>query len=192
MSEMVIDTRRAIGNETVQVSRSDLFVVFMLATGHKPDPEGLTPFALERIAKAIGGCDEPEPKAVEVAERDPFDAFWEMYPRRIGKLAARKAFDKAAKDVGAPTVLRGAWDFHQHWKGQPKSRMKFIPHPATWLNQGRWDDELDAEVEHSSGSKVDATRANLTDAARQIEGGAMGFAERMAAAKQAILEAGDR
>ena len=67
---------------------------------------------------------------------DEFDAWYALYPRKVAKGAARKAYAKAIKlasqDVlcAAVTALAG--------KGTEK---QFIPYPATWLNQERWLDE---------------------------------------------------
>jgi DNA-binding transcriptional regulator YhcF (GntR family) len=66
-----------------------------------------------------------------------FDAFWDVYPRRAGKQAARKAWDKAVKVTPAVIVLAGAAAF----RDDPNREDEFTPHPATWLNQGRWDDD---------------------------------------------------
>jgi hypothetical protein len=69
---------------------------------------------------------------------EPFELFWSVYPRRVGKTAALKAFDKAVKTVGLDTVLQGV----QRLADDPNLPDKqYIPHPATWLNEGRWDDE---------------------------------------------------
>jgi hypothetical protein len=73
--------------------------------------------------------------------RDGFDAFWSEYPRKVGKAAARKAYTKVARSVMPETLLtalRGQISSPQ-WL---KEGGQFIPHPATWLNQGRWEDEL--------------------------------------------------
>jgi uncharacterized protein YdaU (DUF1376 family) len=71
-----------------------------------------------------------------------FVAFWACYPKRIGKGAAEKAFQNAgvdndllAKIVQALKVQRES----DQWK---KDGGQFIPHPATWLNQKRWEDEV--------------------------------------------------
>lgn len=69
---------------------------------------------------------------------DPFDTFWELYPRRPrdGKANARKAFDKAGLSV---TVLSGlhAWLDIGAFNTDPK----YIPHASTWLNQKCYLDE---------------------------------------------------
>ena len=72
-----------------------------------------------------------------------FEIFWKAYPKKVGKQAARKAFDKIPVSVYpklVPAVLAqlNSWQ----WK---KEDGRYIPNPATWLNQGRWDDEIQAE-----------------------------------------------
>jgi hypothetical protein len=67
-----------------------------------------------------------------------FEQFWEAYPRRIGKAAAEKAYARAVKIKDRETLLKAASIFATQRKGKD---VQFTPHPATWLNQGRWDDE---------------------------------------------------
>ena len=71
---------------------------------------------------------------------DQFDVFWEKYPRKVGKKAARKAWEKLNHDerMRAIEVI----DHHTQvwWKeGRASSH---LPHAATWLNGERWDDEI--------------------------------------------------
>lgn len=67
-----------------------------------------------------------------------FAEFWEIYPRKSGKAAAKKSFAKAYKQANGEVVL-GA----RRYATDPNLPFdkNFIPHPATWLNQGRWEDE---------------------------------------------------
>jgi len=67
-----------------------------------------------------------------------FDHFWSQYPRKVGKEAARKAFAKAMKKTTADKVMSGVEDLRIRVAGKDQ---QFTPHPATWLNEGRWDDE---------------------------------------------------
>ena len=70
-----------------------------------------------------------------------FDEFWSEYPRKVGKKDARKAFDKALKTTDAGTMIRAV--IAQKQSGQwLRENGRYIPNPATWLNQGRWDDEI--------------------------------------------------
>jgi hypothetical protein len=66
-----------------------------------------------------------------------FAEFWSIYPRKVGKKAAAKAYRSALKTTDAETVIKGASRF----RADPNREDQFTPHPATWLNQGRWDDE---------------------------------------------------
>lgn len=66
-----------------------------------------------------------------------FDAFWDEYPRRVGKQAAIKAWTKAVKHTTPAALLDGALRLAQ----DPNREDQFTPHPATWLNEGRWEDD---------------------------------------------------
>jgi hypothetical protein len=96
-----------------------------------------------------------------------FSEFWQVYPRRSGKQAAKKAFVIACKQVGVDVVLDGARRFAK----DPYLPVKqFIPHPATWLNQGRWDDEPLPPRELTPEEKAEKARIkNELDRQRAIE-----------------------
>ena len=72
---------------------------------------------------------------------DSFNTFWKEYPRKVGKGAARKSFEKAMKKADLKTILDAVKAQRQspQWT---KDDGQFIPHPATWLNQERWADEV--------------------------------------------------
>jgi hypothetical protein len=75
-------------------------------------------------------------KTKEIEEQ--FDFFWSIYPRRTGKQAAKASFEKAVKAVGLDKVMDGV----RALANDPNlPAEQFIPNPATWLNQGRWDDD---------------------------------------------------
>ena len=69
-----------------------------------------------------------------------FDAFWKDYPRKIGKEAARKAFAKALRLTDFAKIMEGVVTLRMEVAGKDP---KFTPHAATWLNAGRWDDEVE-------------------------------------------------
>lgn len=72
---------------------------------------------------------------------DGFDDFWAAFPRREGKRKAEQAYAAALKRGAEPAQLLSATrryaELTRH--GEPR----FIAHPSTWLNQGRYDDEPD-------------------------------------------------
>lgn len=83
---------------------------------------------------------EPQDSGGGMARADDFEEFWRSYPRRVGKLAAQKAYIKARQTgVTQQQLLDG---IARYMKGKPQ--YADFCHPATWLNQGRWEDEYDA------------------------------------------------
>jgi len=69
-----------------------------------------------------------------------FAEFWERYPRRIGKAAARKAYAKALKAGTHDDIMFG---LSQQMPSLASREQQYIPHPSTWLTQERWNDEPD-------------------------------------------------
>lgn len=67
-----------------------------------------------------------------------FDQFWDVYPRREGKAAAKVKFATARKrGIALSVILAGA----ERYRDDPNREPQYTAHPSTWLNQGRWDDE---------------------------------------------------
>jgi len=76
-----------------------------------------------------------------------FDRFWSAYPRKVGKAAARKAWSRAHPDLEA-VLAALVWQVRsEEWN---RESGRFIPHPATWINQGRWDDDPTVQVSPST------------------------------------------
>jgi hypothetical protein len=73
------------------------------------------------------------------ATSDPFEEFWAAYPKKRGKLAAKKAWQ--ARKPPLPKVLEtlAAFKVSPEWR---KDNGRFIPYPASWLTRGGWEDEL--------------------------------------------------
>jgi hypothetical protein len=109
-----------------------------------------------------------------------FGQFWLVYPRKRARLEAFKSFKRIAPNeetlaqiiIGVMRYIRsGEW-----------SDPKFIPYPATFLNQERWKDEV---IEHGkiqgSGTptRADIRRDNTARASERILGGAGGLVERL-------------
>jgi hypothetical protein len=79
----------------------------------------------------------------EYIKQTDFDVFWNYYPKKVGKEAARKSWDKMKPMLN--DVL-GALHWQVESDQWSKSNGQFIPNPATYLNQGRWQDEKPLEV----------------------------------------------
>ena len=68
-----------------------------------------------------------------------FEEFWSLFPKKVGKGAARKSFKKLKCHLKLQKI-RAAIEAAKATKGWTEEKGKFIPNPATWLNQERWDD----------------------------------------------------
>lgn len=80
-----------------------------------------------------------------------FELFWQAYPKKIGKDAARKAFAKRRPSRTMTEIMIAAVEQQMSSPQWARDGGQFIPHPATWLNQGRWEDD------------VGGTAGNVTD-----------------------------
>jgi pyocin large subunit-like protein len=74
---------------------------------------------------------EEKPKAKKT--NDGFDDFWSAYPRKTAKKPAAQAWGALnQQDKKAATVGLTTYEFSKE--------ARFIPHPATWIRQRRWED----------------------------------------------------
>lgn len=74
-----------------------------------------------------------------------FDAFWTAYPKKVGKGAAQKAFEKLCPDQPMLDEMLCAIQTQKRCEQWCKEGGQYIPYPATWLTQRRWEDETEAQ-----------------------------------------------
>lgn len=71
-------------------------------------------------------------------ESPGFAAFWQLYPHKVGKQKALESWERQDLESKAEIVCAGLTRTMSYIT---REGGKWIPHPATWLNQGRWTDE---------------------------------------------------
>jgi hypothetical protein len=83
-----------------------------------------------------------------------FEEFWKLYPRKVAKGDARKAWNQVAairppleRLLKAVVVARATED----WR---RDGGKFVPYPATWLRAERWEDVHEVEVDRVKDGKA--------------------------------------
>lgn len=76
------------------------------------------------------------PSGGDSGDDGAFESFWAAYPRHVAKDKARTAFGKVPKSE-IPELM-AALEKHKRSDQWTKDGGQFIPHPATWLNQKRW------------------------------------------------------
>jgi hypothetical protein len=89
-----------------------------------------------------------------------FENFWLLYPRKVAKLDARKAWLRltTAQTVACLTAL-------VMWRKQwmDRGELQFVPHAATWLHGERWEDELPTPLKPADSAPLSSSHlpANL-------------------------------
>lgn len=109
---------------------------------------------LERVRRAMDNITEDQclrilsrvdmddivKKLIENTE-ESFEDFWREYPRKIGKRPARIAFARATAKVSPFEIMKSLRKCKDTIQWQ-RDNGQFVPHPATWLRQERWNDEI--------------------------------------------------
>ena len=96
-----------------------------------------------------------------------FETFWSMYPRKIAKGAALKAWLKLTP-LDQQLAIDALPNHVKHWEIK-QTEKEYICYPATWLNGWRWMDEIDLTPKKE---KVDmswvATNEGIEKKAREL------------------------
>lgn len=71
-----------------------------------------------------------------------FTAFWDAYPRKVGKGDAAKSFARLKPDAALFAEMMAALDRQKRSEQWQRENGRFVPNPATWINQTRWEDDL--------------------------------------------------
>jgi hypothetical protein len=69
-----------------------------------------------------------------------FEQFWQLYPRKVGKLTAKRSWEKLSQE-NQQKALEAIVEHRKYWVAKGTD-WEFIPHASTWLNQERFEDEL--------------------------------------------------
>jgi hypothetical protein len=77
---------------------------------------------------------------------DGFSDFWAIYPRKVAKAEARKAWAQTASIRPDTDTLIKAVLSHCKTEQWMKSNGAFIPHAATWLRGERWEDVYEVSL----------------------------------------------
>lgn len=89
---------------------------------------------------------EEKETAAGAATFSDFDAWWSLYPKKSGKDAARRAYQNAVKKLRAAGAANGEahgrlLEALRRYAASPKAASRYCWNPATWLNQGHWEDD---------------------------------------------------
>jgi len=74
---------------------------------------------------------------------DGFRAWWKIYPRKVAKGQAIKAWVRHDCEEISDDILKATRKYPFSDEAQ------YIPHPATWLNGWRWEDSVEEDSNDS-------------------------------------------
>jgi hypothetical protein len=130
--------------ETVNVFKDNVQKPNQYLLKFDTSPNRATPPFKSGYSPSPDWATEPEVKTrIEpvVQKNNYFDDFWKAYPRKTNKGFAKKVFEKLKVDDAMLTKMIQAIHAQNKtvWKDKDQ---QYIPHPSTWLNGERWDDEI--------------------------------------------------
>lgn len=115
-------------------------------------PLTANPHAVKKNIEVINNNPPIAPPEAKAAKRQrdaipdeyplDFEEFWKVYPRRQGKLAAFRVWQrlKLPQKRRAYLALKGQLSALTAKANDPRGN--FCPHPSTWISQGRFDDDI--------------------------------------------------
>lgn len=95
---------------------------------------------------ALPAPDKQETEPRQTAAERRFELFWKAYPKKVGKGAAEKSFGKFKPDDALTERMLRAIEAQRSTRQWKEG---YIPNPATWLNQRRWEDEVETDLPFS-------------------------------------------
>lgn len=101
-------------------------------------------------------AEKTEPTTEQIAM---FETFWKAYPRRVAKDKALLAFVKTNPTHDKTDAMVRAIESQSKTEEWTPDRMRYVPHPTTWLNQKRWTDETAGKKP----SSAQDTRSGIAD-----------------------------
>lgn len=90
------------------------------------------------LKMAASGDDNPD------APTYTFDDFWKLYPRRVARKDAEKAW-KGIRSEDYPQIFAAIEQAKQTDDWQ-RDNWRYVPYPATYLRGERWTDELEGDL----------------------------------------------
>ena len=113
----------------------------------------------DRASSIKTASKQHQPDIKPVSTDADTEAVYQAYPRHVGKRVALKAIKKALEHIGYSELLAAVTEYAAAVSGADK---KFVPHPATWFNNRRWEDDREEwKDEGRNGKPAAGTDATL-------------------------------
>ncbi|MFD1558326.1 replication protein [Paraburkholderia silviterrae] len=166
ISDQKMDEAQAPGvTESVTPTVTESVTPETPSEGYQISNPGVTESVTPTVTESVTTKDNPskdnyqKTKTFPHSLRERFDIFWSLYPRKVEKKSAQKAFDKLCPDdslLEEILVALGRASRTEQWK-----QKKFVPHASTWINNARWQDELTVDYSPKQLEVIEAFNASL-------------------------------
>jgi hypothetical protein len=135
--------QRPVTDRSVTGQRPDADRPLTPTPAPAPAPAPALPPIAPRGGAPPGSRKRPPGDVGEEGYSQEFNRFWTVYPRRVGKAAAWRAWRQLAARRPPIEAILAAVDRASATEQWQRDGGQFVPHPATWLRRGGWDDELE-------------------------------------------------
>tara|TARA_Y100000310_G_scaffold310108_1_gene354974 strand:+ start:273 stop:1067 length:795 start_codon:yes stop_codon:yes gene_type:complete len=160
--ETYIYSRRMVRDEKQRRSKAE--------AGSRGGKVSRPPSRPRSKSEAKGGSttpsSSPSPTPITLKDKDMairFDTFWTYWPKKVNKESARKAWAKISPDERLLETMISSILAFQKTEGWTKDSGRYIPHPATWLNNRRWEDEIPKTPEQTLREDIIAQNKRLDE-----------------------------
>lgn len=123
-------------------------------------PDSTLPNTTETETHTPDGDDIEVKEKPQDLQTQRFLRFWSEYPKKVGKKAALGSWKRIKPDAALFDKIMAAVEAAKGSRQWQRDDGQYIPNPATWLNQGRWDDELEEVKTHGTGADKQHTEQN--------------------------------
>jgi hypothetical protein len=100
----------------------------------------------------VGGSPRLDEAGRQGRDINEAESLYKTYPRHTGKAAAIAAIGRALKKASFETLRTAVSEFAAAVDAWPVQERQFVPHPATWFNQERWNDDREYWKRNGKGS----------------------------------------
>lgn len=122
----------------------------------RPTEAGILRFVtnwLKKEQKQISGKSGNGSVLFDAIMQKQFSEFWDKYPRKIAQGAAEEAWSNIHPDKELfDQIMDALWDaiYSKQWQ---EEQGRFIPSPAKWLKEKRWNDKQTIQIPESPNEK---------------------------------------
>jgi hypothetical protein len=121
-------------------------------------PSGDFPEDTPTTLRNVTGRDDTKRDVTRRDELSAIESVYQAYPKKVGKAEAIKAIAKALKSASFDTLLEATSAYAEAVSRWPEADKVYIPHPATWFNARRWEDDRATWVKTNGAKQTNLTR----------------------------------